>query len=773
VRPHRPSPLALGLFGLGLLVAAWVAWFALHVAATNDESRANDRDANARSVTAPELESDGERAAESARARATETDERERDAGVPREGISIRLVDARGRGVADRELVVGQEQAASADRRTSLTQIVRTGADGRARVSARMPSDVTAIEIELANGDRLRCSPDETAASSEPDELVVRCPDLGRVHGRVVDPSGKPRQDVYVALDVRHTAPIEFGITTFKGEDVAHTTDESGVFDFVVPLGWYALEIRDHPSASAIERAHVELTDDVREIAIELVRPPRERVVRVRVEAPVEIAAEEPDFVVVAHGTFDEAPRPRPPGVTARTRPAALVRTFEREGDSWLVRIEDTGHWLVSAGGGRFARATTDIPLRTREIALRVALTTPRAAPNGGVVFAGNVVDARGRPRTGSVSAFRVDDGRWIVGEMTLADGSFQLCIPERAEGASETSASIVLVAADRPRGMGWGGPLDAKVARSGLRLEIPEPLQIRGQIRGIPGGMSAWITARPLELESAHTRVPRGSPLARVLGGATTSDSDGTFVVQGLGAGEHELQLAPEIGSSFPPARTRVRAGESCRIELGTGFDDEVVFDCFVRDARTKQWIADTKIEVLAEDGERQPTGSNGTTDAGGHCRLRGHEPGRWIVAASKDGYVRREEAPADVRTSCTVIFELAPACTLDLALTDANGARLEDVEACVVPVGGLQFDLHAVCELEEEFARSDAAGRLVLERVAAGRVRVVFGWKEGKATRLRRDEKLDRLVETEGFATLELDAEPGVRKIVKHVLK
>lgn len=684
-------------------------------------------------------------------------DEREHPQG-PCDGLWVRVVDAEGAAQAGARLVVIQDvrrtrQLASSTRR--VEDHVRTDAEGRARISAHAAEEIRTIQLTTRAGKRLKCFVGFITWPGAPDEVRVVLPAPARVHGHVRDTNGAPLAGFPIERCTWDTQARVFGEHILSPEEcVQCATDANGAYAADLFTGWIVVGLED--ARRPRDNVRFELDAEHREREVDFVVPALDRRVRIVLDVAPEIDDPFTGLVLIAGRRAEGPERERTTGGVVYEHDTVSARAERADDGTWSVAIGRSGAWTLHARGPRVRKVDVDIPVDADEV--RLALLPPPDPEDGRVRLAGHVVDENGAAIPDAVVSYAsANTGGSSGGSRDRSGGSFALAIPR-------PPPEFVYLTGRCP---GYGtasiGPIASTQSREGLVIVLAPSLSIRGRVTGLtpPSLADLVLTSRGNRLTAADAVVNEQEMTLHPPSERGATNQRGEFEFKDIAAGEYDLWVAPR-NLELPPARARVRAGETCVIELGSGLEGELAIDCKVVDALTGAPIEGASVSLEPQHAAR---GARARTGADGRCRLRGHAPGTWQLRAAAAGYALSQRRPESLTESCARVIELAPACTLDLAFTDSLGPVGDVTLALTSPDGELlEFGTSALpC--------ADAAGRVMLTWVPAGRVRVVIAWRAGELIAFEDGDFA--LANPRGLPVFELDARPGVREIVRRVLR
>jgi RNA polymerase sigma factor (sigma-70 family) len=384
-----------------------------------------------------------------------------------------------------------------------------------------------------------------------------------------------------------------------------------------------------------------------------------------------------------------------------------------------------SSHQTTSAADGRFQlmgldAATYEVSATSASLGVFVATPAKVAHAEGaleeveleldvGATISGQVLDASGGVLAGVhvrwLREDRDDDGEG----MTDGEGRFIVRLLAgkgryRAEVRRSWSAAVTLTSASA---------FPAVIVPDGQSHVTDVVLRIDAASSAISGRtvMGGTVPAVDIKLVAVPVAMQTVELFAQCVDFPTAySAVDGSFVLDGLSAGQYHVQASSPSGATVT-ARAVPAGRRGLVIELPATGALQGALSGFTAQPLVFARLDGSMRRLLAEV-------------RGDAYHLRGLSPGSYVVVAQNDGEAASAVVKIKPAVSTTVAFRAAPTASLDGQVTEeGTGVPLAGVECAVVP------DLLAADEAYypgwmgmATRAVTDTAGRFVLERVPSG---------------------------------------------------
>ncbi|MDA1195570.1 MAG: carboxypeptidase regulatory-like domain-containing protein [Planctomycetota bacterium] len=386
----------------------------------------------------------------------------------------------------------------------------------------------------------------------------------------------------------------------------------------------------------------------------------------------------------------------------APVRGGAPLEVITDERGDFVAEGLAPGLWRVEATDRERAPALEIVRLRDGEV-----LVLDDLVLGDGGAIQGRVEDANGRPLDGvHVQVRPFDDVGQVRHERTDAEGMFRARL--LAPGAYLVAVSAETVA---------GGPW-VEAAVEVVANETAEVAFVTGE----DGSIGGTVLRRGERVAGAvvdlvHEPLEAGAALRRY---RTTTGADGRFFVGGLDAGRYTLQL--QSGAYRTTHTVELQSADALDLDL-EAFEARLRGVVVTRDDQPVSGAEITAIP-LDESGRPWPDPgflAEGRSDARGQFLLSGLPPGPYVVTVSAPGLPPGRYAPATADLpGADFAFEvvLGRGGDLELSVRDENGRGLTGASVWLEDESGVALHRRAYV--------TGAAGRLLIEGVASGAVRV-----------------------------------------------
>ncbi len=218
--------------------------------------------------------------------------------------------------------------------------------------------------------------------------------------------------------------------------------------------------------------------------------------------------------------------------------------------------------------------------------------------------------------------------------------------------------------------------------------IELPEgATEVRLDLEFTPGfEVTGMVVQGGQPVTDARVNfVPSGEGAEERIGASVSTDYQGRFRLEVSAPGTYTASIHHFDSGIQHNEDVEVSHGSDLTIELPTN-----LLAGQVRDASSREPLADARVELQSE-GERRLPGGRVTTDGEGRFRFEGVAAGDWTVRASKDGY-----APAERRVTLAsgdtvddVVLDLSATEGLTLDVLLPSGEAADQVTVAVVDTG------------------------------------------------------------------------------------
>ncbi|MEO8218697.1 MAG: carboxypeptidase-like regulatory domain-containing protein, partial [Acidobacteriota bacterium] len=565
---------------------------------------------------------------------------------------------------------------ASADEQPRFQRMQRpgplsySGPDGRFVIREVHPNEELGIEARKKGQPSARAASQKFSPGERKTGVVITLPLGIAVTGRVTDRDGNPIAGVAVdsapATD-RRGAGRRLIFAGARDSEDRPQTDREGNFEIRLKEGRYDLTF-SHPgfapgsvpavSVSSNSKPLTVVLDPGAEVSGRVVRADGTGVADVRLDVFGESSG---NTVTAPDGSFVISDLAAGPMMLMAVKPDDFIserRSVSAPASN--VTIE------VPAGG--------IISGRVIDKATKEPVTSFRAGPSssrrgGGMQFVG--------PRM--QQSFRSEDGTFVLNNVPA--GQTQLVVD--APGYVTATISGLTVDPDKP-------------VRD-LEVSLETGLKLSGKVTGADG----------TGLQGANVIEASDDPAGMGRRGGTSTDSDGTYSVDGLESGEHTFAFSK---SGYVSERKTLKLSAK-----DTSLDVRLAHGTEVHGVVVDQSGAPVSEAQVVARGAVEGAGYNqARTDANGTFQFEGLTPGRYSFRADKSGYVSGSADDIDIQSSPSVRIALKGGGVVFGTVSGFN------------PEEAARVNVRASSGREGGTSRIDSSGAFRIEGVPAGAVTV-----------------------------------------------